>query len=173
MKIQSLHLFWAPVYGSCLQLWGLGCINNTMIMGNGQEVTSELLGICYHHVVSVLKIDEDTEKYDKEITSEDWRKLSSITVKSCQIFKILGLYCGTVEIFALLWFCMAWDGSWLPMFQVNISDPSSRIWDCFTHADGSDNLFWNVGNHLPTYAEQQSRIVKILSQISWIQVKLH
>jgi hypothetical protein len=73
-----------------------------MIMGNGREVTSELLGICYHHVVSVLKIDEDTEKYNKEVTSEDWRKLSSITVKNCQIFKISGLCCGAVEIFALL-----------------------------------------------------------------------
>jgi len=37
------------------------------------------------------------------------------------------------------------------MFQENISDPSSRIWDCFTHEDGSDNLFLNVGNQPPTY----------------------
>jgi hypothetical protein len=62
-------------------------------------------------------------------------------VKSSQIFKISGFYCCTVEIFALLWFCMVWDGSWLLVFQEDISDPSSRIWDFFTHEDGSDNLF--------------------------------
>jgi hypothetical protein len=92
-------------------------------------------------------------------------------VKSSQIFKISGFYCGAVEIFALLWFCKACGGSWLPMSQENISYPSSKIWDCFTHEDGNDNLFQNTGNQLPVYTAQQSRITKILSQISWIRVK--
>jgi len=61
---------------------------------------------------------------------------------------------------------MVWNGSWLLVFQEDISDPSSRIWDFFTHEDGSDNLFQNVGNQLPTYAAQQSRIVKISLPIS-------
>jgi hypothetical protein len=43
-----------------------------------------------------------TEKYNKEVAGEDWRKVISITVKSSQIFKISGFYCGAVEIFALL-----------------------------------------------------------------------
>jgi hypothetical protein len=52
--------------------------------------------------VLVLKIHEDTERYKKEVADEDWRKLISVTVKSSQIFKISGFYCGAAEIFALL-----------------------------------------------------------------------
>jgi hypothetical protein len=137
-----------------------------MIMGSGWEVMSELLGICCYHVLPVLKIHEDTEKYNKEVAGEDWRKSISVAVKSSHIYKISGFCCGTVEIFALLCFCMAWGGSQLPMFQENMQVPSSRIWDCFTREDGSDNLSQNVGNQLPTYAEQRSRIAKISSQIS-------
>jgi hypothetical protein len=62
-----------------------------MIMGNGRGVMSELLGIYCHHVVSVLKIHEDTEIYNKEAAGEDWRKSVSIAVKSSdfQDFRLL------------------------------------------------------------------------------------
>ena len=120
-----------------------------------------------------MKICEDTEKYNKGVAGEDWRNVISITAKSSQIFKISGFFCGAVEISALLWFCKVCSGSWLTMSQENISDPSSRIWDCFTHEDGNDILFQNSGNQLPIYAAQQSRIVKISLQISLIQVKPH
>jgi hypothetical protein len=48
--------------------------------------------------VSVLKIDEDTENYNKDVAGEDWRKLISIAVKNFQIFKISGFCCGAVDI---------------------------------------------------------------------------
>jgi hypothetical protein len=41
-KIQSLHHFGTSVYGLCLQLWGLGCIYNAMIMSNGSGVIESI-----------------------------------------------------------------------------------------------------------------------------------
>lgn len=37
MKIHFPHHLRAPVC-SCLELWALGCINNSMRMGNGSDV---------------------------------------------------------------------------------------------------------------------------------------
>jgi len=53
------------------------------------------------------------------------------------------------RIFAILGYCAAYGGSFLLMFQDNLSVPSSGV---RTPEDGTDRLSHNIVKELPLYA---------------------
>jgi hypothetical protein len=66
---------------------------------------------------------------------------------------ISGFHHSVNEVCILLGIYTAQNGSFLPMFQENLSLPPSRLtFDCLTIEGGSDTLSRNAAKKLPFYA---------------------
>jgi len=72
-NLVSIPIWSLSFWGLFLQLWGLACVNNTVIMCTGTGSVSELIPNYSSSVLSILKIHKSEE--DEEDGVEDWRKL--------------------------------------------------------------------------------------------------
>ena len=77
-----------------------------------------------------------------------------------------------MRFITLLGYYAVYIGSLLPTFRDNLSShfQVSSSLDCLALADGTDRLSWNVGKHLPMYAEwhpKRARFFKLSKKIVW------